>query len=288
MLIGRFFSSNGYKLVHIICIAASGLVILAMSRGAAAMSGSPPPVPVGQTVSNALGMTFVAIPPLEFTMGSPVFEPTRSDDESRHTVTLTRPFFIQATEVTQHQWTAVMGDNPSEFGACADCPVENVSWQDVQDFIDRLNRSENDGTYRLPTEAEWEAAARCGTRTPFSWGECLDTRDENFEGNYPMPGCGKQNWRKKTVPADSLSPNAWGLFGMHGNVSEWTQDWYGPYADENVVDPTGPTAGSKRVIRGGSWRNGASRSRSAVRKHAVPTAKNSTIGFRLVLDRDHP
>lgn len=256
-----------------------------MMRGAGAMSESPPPIPADEKITNAWGMTFVLIPPIKFLMGSHKFESTRSGDETRHEVTLTRAYFIQATEVTQSQWKAVMGDNPAEFSDCPGCPVENVSWHDIQEFITSLNLSEKGSVYRLPTEAEWEAAARCGTLSPFFWGDCLDTRHANFEGNYPLPGCKKQGWRKRTIPVDALSPNAWDLFGMHGNVSEWVQDWYGPYTDVAVIDPAGPETGGKKAIRGGNWRSGASQCRSAVRKYAVPKVKSSTIGFRLVMDK---
>ncbi len=214
----------------------------------------------GDVVESAFlkGMKFVYIPSDSFAMGSPSSEPKREDDERQHQVTLTRGFYLQTTEVTQGQWEAVMGNNPSRFKDCGPkCPVEQVSWDDVQEFVRKLNGRDGKTGYRLPSEAEWEYAARAGTTTPFAFGDCLSTGQANYDGNYPMPGCAKGEYRKTTVPADSFSPNKWGLYNMHGNVWEWCQDWYGDYPSEAVRDPKGPGSGSARVFRGGSWFNSA-------------------------------
>ncbi|MFP4349875.1 MAG: formylglycine-generating enzyme family protein, partial [Desulfococcaceae bacterium] len=115
----------------------------------------------------------------------------------------------------------------------------------------------------MPTEAEWEYACRAGTKTPFNTGECLSTGQANYNGNYPMPGCSKGKYRKKTIPAASFPPNAWGLYDMHGNVYEWCRDWYGDYPTGQVTDPSGPSFAAYRVLRGGGWNNNAENCRSA-------------------------
>jgi len=238
----------------------------------------------GKKISNSLGMKFVYIPPGTFTMGSPSNEPGRYDNERQHQVTLTKGFYMQTTEITQGQWMAVMGSNPSYFKNCGDsCPVEQVSWNDVQEFIRKLNGREGSGNYRLPTEAEWEYAARAGTDTPFSFGRCLSTDQANYNGNYPLSGCPKGKYRKRTIAAASFFPNAWGLYDMHGNVWEWCQDWYGNYPSGSVTDPKGASSGSYRMLRGGSWYDGARYCRSANRYGGTPGRRGRYYGFRLVL-----
>jgi len=192
---------------------------------------------------------------------------------------------MQKTEVTQRQWEMVMGYNPSYFKNCGkDCPVENVSWLDVQEFIKRLNCK--GGSYRLPTEAEWEYAARAGTTTPFAFGKCLNTDQANYNGNYPLEGCQKGKYRGKTVPVGSFAPNAWGLYDMHGNVWEWVQDWYKEYPADAVTDPVGPSSGSSRVLRGGGWDSVARYCRTAFRVNDTPVNRFNGRGFRLVRDAD--
>jgi len=236
----------------------------------------------GRKVTNNLGMEFVYIKPGTFMMGSPSNEPKRDNDERQHRVTLTRGFYMQTTEVTQGQWKRVMGSNPSRFKNCGDnCPVEQVSWNDVQKFIGKLNQMEGGNKYRLPTEAEWEYAARAGTDTPFSFGRCLSTEQANYDGNNPMPGCAKGEYRKTPVPVASFPPNAWGLYDMHGNVWEWCQDWFGDYPSSSVTDPTGPSLGSYRVNRGGSWGGSAGHCRSADRDRSAPGSRYGDLGFRL-------
>jgi len=236
----------------------------------------------GRTFTNNLGMEFVYIKPGTFMMGSPSNEPKRDNDERQHRVTLTRGFYMQSTEVTQGQWKRVMGSNPSRFKNCGDnCPVEKVSWNDCQEFIRKLNRMEGGNKYRLPTEAEWEYACRAGTDTPFSFGGCLSTDQANYDGNYPMPGCSKGEYRKTTVRSASFPPNPWGLYDMHGNVWEWCQDWFGDYPSGSVSDPAGPSSGSYRVYRGGSWFNSARYCRSADRLRYAPGYRIDYLGFRL-------
>ncbi|MCP4350629.1 MAG: SUMF1/EgtB/PvdO family nonheme iron enzyme [Desulfobacterales bacterium] len=232
-------------------------------------------------VTETLGMKFVYIKPGAFTMGSPdESEKGRNGDEKQHRVTLTKGFYMQTTEVTQRQWKAIMGSNPSSFKGCEECPVENVSWNDTQEFIKKLNQK-REGVYRLPTEAEWEYAARAGTDTPFYFGKCLSTDQANYNGNYPLEGCPKGEYREKTTPVASFKANLWGLYDMHGNVWEWCQDWYSNYPSTAVSDPSGPKTGSDRVFRGGSWGNAAGRCRSASRNHYSPGGRSRYLGFRL-------
>jgi len=236
-------------------------------------------------IENSIGMKFVRIPPDTFMIGSPPNEPGHTFNEKQHQVTLTKEFYMQTTEVTQGQWKKVMGNNPSRFNKCGDdCPVENVSWNDVQDFIHRLNQQEGSGIYRLPTEAEWEYATRAGTKTPFAFGQCLSTDQANYDGNYPLPECSTGEFRKKTVPVGSFSPNSRGLYDMHGNVWEWCQDWYKSYPSDSVTNPTGPPKGSSRLHRGGSWFSGAGPCRSANRNFSTPKERKFDLGFRLVMN----
>jgi formylglycine-generating enzyme required for sulfatase activity len=223
-------------------------------------------VPAWPAIARAqlpLDSDFVLIKPGTFEMGDAKWGPV-------HKVTLTRAFLMQKTEVTQAQWTAVMGKNPSQFKDCGPtCPVESVSFREVQAFIAALNRRSGK-TYRLPTEAEWEYAARAGT-----------TGDYGTPGDVTRGGWMFDNSAGKTHPARGLLPNAWGLYDMIGNVWEWTSDWYGPYPSGVVTDPTGPPTGKTRVLRGGSWHSSASTSTSAVRGDYPPDSGGVHDGFRL-------
>ncbi len=237
----------------------------------------------GPSFTNSLGMEFRFIKPGSFMMGSPTNEPGRDDDETQHKVTLSKGFYIQTTEVTQGQWKAVMGENPSTFKDCGDdCPVESVSWNVVQEFIKGLNKREGK-KYRLPTEAEWEYSCRAETTTPFSFGKCLKTDQANYDGNKPLKGCPKGECRKKTIPVKRFAPNAFGIYDMHGNVWEWCQDWYGEYSSNPKADPTGPSDGFSRVFRGGSRNNSSGDCRSANRNGFAPRFRNNGRGFRLAL-----
>ena len=235
-----------------------------------------------RSFTNSLGMKFVYIPPGEFLMGSPANEPGRGDNEPQRRVRLTKGFYLQTTETTQRQWESIMGYNPSNFKNCGrDCPVENVSWDDAQEFIRKLNARDRGGEYRLPTEAEWEYAARAGTRTPFAFGDCLSTGDANYDGDYPLEGCPKGTDRVKTVGVGGFAPNEWGLYDMHGNVWEWCQDLFGAYPSGDEINPAGPGSGSRQVIRGGSWHHFAKNCRSAHRSWFSPGSRSFYLGFRL-------
>jgi formylglycine-generating enzyme len=232
--------------------------------------------------ANGVSFKMVRIPAGEFMMGSPSNEPQRDEDETQHRVRISRDFWMGQTEVTQGLWRAVMGTNPSQFSNCGnDCPVEQVSWNDCQEFIRKLNGMVSGGDFRLPTEAEWEYACRAGTTTPFNTGRCLNADQANYVGNNPVSGCSKGEYRERTVKVGSFAPNAWGLYDMHGNVWEWCQDWYGDYPSGSVTDPTGPSSGSFRVLRGGSWNYFAVDCRSANRPWVDPGDRLYGIGFRL-------
>ena len=235
--------------------------------------------------TNAHGMTFVYIPAGTFTMGSPEEEPERSLDETLHEVTLTRGFYLQVAETTQAQWEAVTGENPSRFKACGeDCPVESVSWEQCRDFAQRLSDLDPERTYRLPTEAEWEYACRAGTRTIYSVGDCLETDQANFNGNYVLSGCTEGIFRETPLPVKSFAPNPWGLYDMHGNVGEWCWDRYGEYPEGPAVDPRGPEIGTFRVFRGGSWYANPATCRSANREEGNPQGRYHSKGLRLVCE----
>jgi formylglycine-generating enzyme required for sulfatase activity len=200
-------------------------------------------------IAGSDGIEFVQIQPGEFTMGcSPGDAECQSDESPAHRVRITKAFQIGKYEVTQEQWQAVMGSNPSHFKG-ATLPVETVSWDDIQGFLQRLN-ARNDGfRYRLPTEAEWEYAARAGTRDKYAGASAL--RDVAWYGG---------NFGDQPHPVGQKRPNAWGLYDMLGNVWEWCQDWYEPfyYSTSPQADPTGPSSSVYGpIIRGGSWGSGA-------------------------------
>lgn len=229
---------------------------------------------------NSIGMTFVYIKPGTFMMGSPSSEKARGSDETLHNVTLTKGFYMQTTEVTQGQWKAIMGSNPSISKNCDDCPVIYVSWDDVQVFIRKLNKKEGSNKYRLPKEAEWEYACRAGNNTAFANGAITETgcgHDPNLDqmGWY----CGNSGGNHH--PVAQKKSNLWGLYDMHGNIWEWCRDWYGDYPNGNVTDPEGPSSGSERVVRGGTCACDAMICRSAHRVRFWPDCRGSDIGFRL-------
>jgi|Deesub1362A_J573_1020465.scaffolds.fasta_scaffold00178_60 formylglycine-generating enzyme required for sulfatase activity len=242
---------------------------------------------------NSLGMEFVLVKPGSFLMGSPENEPYRDSDETLHRVILTRPFYLQTTEVTQAQWRSLMGSNPSHAKKCGgDCPVERVSWYDCQKFLKRLN-SLGDGRYRLPTEAEWEYACRAGKSTAYPWGDRIDCTRAMFRNNTRrgtdscVPYVRSKGLRPDSpAPVKSYPPNPWGIFDMTGNVWEWVEDWYGPYPRSTVRDPKGPPSGSQKVRRGGSWFKFGFYLRCANRNRSHPAVRYRTTGFRVV--REYP
>jgi formylglycine-generating enzyme required for sulfatase activity len=228
---------------------------------------------------------FVRINGGTFTMGSPVGEAGRFNNEIQHNVTVSS-FYMGKYEVTQRDWRDVMGHNPNYFTG-NDLPVENISWYDAVEYCNK--RSEQEGLtpaytgngdgitwnrsangYRLPTEAEWEYACRAGTATPYYTGDSV-----NSAGWYVS------NSGYKTHPVGQKQPNAWDLYDMHGNVGEWCWDWYGEYPSGAQTDPSGAESGTFRVIRGGSWNAYAQSLRSADRNGDTPVLRNNGVGFRL-------
>jgi formylglycine-generating enzyme required for sulfatase activity len=241
------------------------------------------------------GMSLVELPPGRFTMGSASSELGRNTDEALHDVELTHPFFIGQYEVTQQEWRTVMGTSPSQFGNCgAKCPVENVTFADVQQFLAKMTahvaqpQSKAPSLrFRLPTEAEWEYACRARTTGPFWTGENITTAQANYNGKFPYGSFPAGDNRQKPTPAGMFPVNPWGLGDMHGNVWEWTADWYAPYAETSSanIDPHGPASGEKRVIRGGSWYFDANSARCALRYTHAPQDRGFSLGFRVAADR---
>lgn len=240
-------------------------------------------------------------------MGSPKTENWRTKDEKRHSVTVS-DFYMSAYEVSQAEYKKTMGKNPSRFKG-KKLPVETVSWMDAVRYCNARSKQEgltpaykisgktvtwkrNANGYRLPTEAEWEYACRAGTTTPFNTKKSISAKEANYYGHYPYeieenyftedkletkPGV----YREKTVSVKSFSPNAWGLYNMHGNVSEWVWDYYGAYGSKKN-NPTGSKSGTLKVYRGGGWNDFAKHMRSAYRATLSQDMSSFNIGIRLV------
>ena len=228
-------------------------------------------------------LELILIHPGTFLMGSPASEAERDSDETQHDVTLTQPFYLGKYPVTQAQWKAVLGNNPSHFQGDY-LPVEMVSWDDVQIFC-QMVRNKTGQAVGLPTEAQWEYCCRAGTSTPFHFGSVLNGAQANCGGNYPY-GTKKGPYLKKTSPVGSYLANSWGLHDMHGNVWEWCQDWYGEYPRGKIKDPQGSSNGEPRVLRGGSWSDCASFCRAGKRDRGSPGNRNGICGIRLLLPLD--
>ena len=235
----------------------------------------------------------VWVPPGRFQMGSPTNEPGRSDDETPHEVTLSKGFWMGRCEVTQSEYTVVMGSNPSHFKG-PELPVERVSWTEATEYCRRLTlldraagRIAANEVYRLPTEAQWEYAARGGdpepTATPF--GPRLGSRLANFNGDFPYNGAAKGPNLRSTVAVGLYAPNAWLLLDMHGNVAEWCRDRYVAYPTRAVTDPVGGTTGDE-LARGGSYYSLGDACRSAARwplPYLPGGYRSAQLGFRVVL-----
>ncbi|MDR1985344.1 MAG: formylglycine-generating enzyme family protein [Treponema sp.] len=281
----------------------SGVTEVAVKEASGRITKAPQTVLVraGETVQVVVRWPipddFVQIQGGTFTMGSPDAELHRENDEIPHQVTV-GSFYMGKYEVTQQEYDAMMGGNPSRFKGDR-LPVEQVSWFDAVAYCNVRSQKEGltpaysingekvtwnphaDG-YRLPTEAEWEYAARGGTTTPFSTGNDITTSQANYNGNYPYNQNTPGIYREKTTPVGSFAPNPWGLYDMHGNVNEWCWDWYGPYSTESQDNPWGASTGSSRVNRGGSWSSYAKYLRSAIRNYNMPSYRYGNRGFRLV------
>jgi formylglycine-generating enzyme required for sulfatase activity len=218
-----------------------------------------------------------------FTMGDVLNDNEYDDEKPTHSVTLS-PFYIGKYEVSQAEWVAIMGSNPSYFKG-DNLPVENVSWDDVQVYLQKLN-AKTGKKYRLPTEAEWEYAAREGGKyVRFGNGKnTIDPAEINFDASasYKKPYSVVGEYRGKTVPVNSFAPNALGIYNMSGNVWEWCSDFGGSYSSTSQQNPTGPTTGSIRVIRGGSWSYNPQNCRATNRNHNTPATRLKNLGFRVV------
>jgi uncharacterized protein (TIGR02996 family) len=244
---------------------------------------------------NSLGMEFRLIPTGTFLMGSPESEPERNEDEGpQHEVEITRPFYLGAYPVTQREFQAVMGHNPSDFtperGGGPLYPVENVSWEDGRAFCERLSAREPGRRYDLPTEAQWEHACRAGTETPFHFGNELNGTQANCRGNFPYGTELKGPRLGQTCRVGCYHANAFGLYDMHGNVWEWCADYYDP-TFYNTSPSRNPFQGQKgaeerRVLRGGSWGGSAGNCRAAFRHWRDPADRNDFVGFRVALRLD--
>ena len=257
---------------HFLFALICGALVVGFSSSAQAQAATNSPT---KSITLELGsgarMDFVLIPAGTFLMGA---EDSRADEKPVTKVTITQPFYFGKYEVTQEQWQAVMGNNPSHYKG-TNLPVEQVSWNTAQVFLTNLNERVKSHRFRLPTEAEWEYACRAGTTTQYSFGD----------GDAELPDYGwfTGNAERKTHPVGEKKPNPWGLYDIHGNVWEWCQDWYAPYLGGEVTDPTGPATGTNIVMRGGSWSHGARDLCSSYRfgrfKRDFPFR---SIGFRVV------
>lgn len=261
-----------------------------------------------------LSNNMVEIKAGSFVMGSPKSEDWREKDEEQHNVTL-KSFYINKYEVSQGEYQAVMGTNPSQSTIAARNPVDSVSWYDAVLFCNKLSQikkltpaytingdevlwNKNANGYRLPTEAEWEYACRAGTKTPFNTENSPSSSEVNYYGYYPymiednyfatekletQPGV----YRQKSVPLDSFKPNNYNLYNMHGNVSEWCWDFYGQYQTDGKTqnNPSGASEGFLRVCRGGGWNDFAKHTRSAFRSAQSPEDAFMSRGFRLAQNK---
>jgi formylglycine-generating enzyme required for sulfatase activity len=235
---------------------------------------NPEPTTPPPTFINSLGMKFVYISPGTFMMGSAKNEAVRDKYEKQHKEMVTKGFYMGATEVTQGQWKAIMGNNPSGFNHCGDdCPVEQVSWYDAQEFIKKLNDKEGTNKYRLPANIEWEYSCRAGSASTYYFGD-----DESILKDYAWYS---ENSNNETHPVARLKPNAWGLYDMLGNVWEWTQDR--SYQPGSLDTPLSFLSGNIRVKRSGSFSCDATRVRSANQSKSNPNTRIIDMGFRLAI-----
>jgi len=253
----------------------------------------PEPGEVTVILPGNVPLTMVKIPAGTFLMGSPETEKGRDSRETRHAVTLTADYYVGKYAVTQGQWTAIMGTNPSiNFRCGPDCPVDSVAWEEIPQvggFLEKLNaylsttRQAGAGKFRLPTEAEWERAARGGTQTRFSFGDALEGDDRcgaNAAADPYVWWCGNAP-ASRTSPVGLKGANPYGLHDVHGNVGEWVEDWYGDYPAGAATDPVGPSTGTWRVSRGGEFGSDLKSCRSAQCDAGRPQDTFAGVGFRL-------
>ncbi len=243
---------------------------------AVSLAASAPPARVSLDLGGGVTMEFVLIPAGSFPMGS-AEETGDADETPQHRVTLTHAYYLGKHEVTQEQWTKLMGDNPSHFKG-ATLPVDTVSWNDCQHFLSRL-REKTGRACSLPTEAQWEYACRAGTTTKWNFG---DTDAAVAEHAWTESNSGGT-----THPVGQKKPNAWGLHDLQGNLGEWCADWYAnPYPKGDATDPLGPATGPSRVVRGGAWGDHPNNARPAYRNCNGSDGAHDGIGFRCMLPVD--
>jgi formylglycine-generating enzyme required for sulfatase activity len=267
-----------------------GVLALGVVIGACALAISAPGLSSAQEGSavtyqkNSLGMEFVAIPAGQFQMGcSEGTKPAEcsSDERPRHAVQITKPFEIGKTEVTGKQYQTVMGSDPSQFKG-DNLPVEQVSFEDVQAFLTKLNAGNDGYLYRLPTEAEWEYVARAGSADQFGGASVPNALVRFAKAD-------DQAWYNvdQTMPVATKKPNAWGVYDIRGNVAEWIQDWYAPdyYQSSPATDPKGPASGDARVVRGGSFHSYPWLTRVSIRTDFPEGYSLYDLGFRLVREK---
>jgi formylglycine-generating enzyme required for sulfatase activity len=229
-----------------------------------------------ETITNSIDMELILIPAGSFRMGGDKkLEQAEDHETPRHIVKISKTFYMGKYQVTQSQWSDIMNNNPSEFKDDIR-PVERVSWNDVQEFIQQLNNKEETNKYRLPTEAQWEYAARADTESAYCF-----SGDIKILSQYAWY---RKNSAGKTHPVGQLKPNAWGLYDMHGNVHEWCQDWFDRnyYSQSPSNSPLGPSSGLAKVLRGGDWGSEDWYCRCASRSLSSPDRRSNRLGFRLV------
>jgi formylglycine-generating enzyme required for sulfatase activity len=265
------------RTVALVVLTVLGSLTLAAAQESKEADGKTksPPKELTVDLGGGVKMEFVLIPAGSFMMGD---ANGVNDEKPVHRVNITKPFWLGKYEVTQEQWQAVMGNNPSRFKGPKN-PVEQDSWDDCQQFFDKLNVKSGGGggKFQLPTEAQWEYACRAGSTWKYCFGD-----NEGQLGDYAWYDANSGN---QTHPVGLKRPNAWGLYDVHGNVWEWCQDWYdgGYYAKSPTDDPTGPTTGSRHVLRGGSWFGPAGYCRSAGRLIIGPGIRDYGLGLRVSL-----
>ena len=284
-----------------VAVAGIGLLLALFWRSRAETSTSP--TEAKRVIVNSIGMELAYIPPGKFMMGSTAEEIERLKKEPhsnepgvsvqaegpQHEVRITKGFHLGVYEVKQSEYQKVMGRNPSAFKG-PDYPVEMVNWDEAVEFCKKLSELPDEKkarrVYRLPTEAEWEYTCRAGTATVFHSGNSLSAKQANFNGNSPFGSAEKGQNLGKTTKVGSYPPNAWSLYDMHGNVSEWTLDGPRNFTPNTVDDPRGPeTAGGSRMMRGGSWLHDAWNCRSAQRQEFRSAHRYNNLGFRVVFER---
>jgi formylglycine-generating enzyme required for sulfatase activity len=306
-----FSPCRGSKLRFVLVLLVLLFAVVPLSCSSVPRSQRTRPNAQPKTIRSKTGIEMVWIPPGTFTMGSTDAEIQAAYEDSkraapqyakldwftgekpRHQVAILKGFYMGKYEVTQGQWQAVMGTTVQQqmekagptwslVGEQGDnYPIVFVNWNEAQEFIEKLNAMEDGYRYRLPTEAEWEYAARAGTTTAFAFGDTLRSDQANFGGNHPYNDKGRL--RPAATPVGSLQPNAWGLYDVHGNVYEWCQDWYHDSYNGAPIDGSAwLSGGGERVIRGGAAGSNAGNVRSAVRHSFTPETRTGSLGFRVV------